>query len=76
MSFQDYIQGLEHISIKVTPLRLKGAKTLGDVLCPDPAMFEPISEKTELRDLAYSECIKKILYSEAMRHRESRLKAY
>ena len=72
------MQGLENISIKVAPLRLKprAAHSLQDVLCPDPGMLEQTAEKTELRDSDYPNIIKRILYSGAIRQRELRLEAH
>ncbi|VVB78680.1 Uncharacterised protein [uncultured archaeon] len=71
------MQGLENISIKVAPLRIKpgAAQSLQDVLCPGQGILEQTAEKTELRDSDYPNIIQKILYSAAIRHRELRLEA-
>jgi hypothetical protein len=54
MSFQDYMQGLEKISIQVTPMRRNRTS--------NPYVLEPSGEKTELRDSDYPGCMKRIFY--------------
>lgn len=75
MAFNDYIQGLENISIKVTPLSLRpgSAHNLADILSPNLEMLEPTAEKKELKESDYPNCIKRILYSATIRNRQLRL---
>jgi len=66
MSFIDYMQGLEVISIKLTPL-IKDRSL-------NPPQLIPYSERTELRDSNYlPDCMKRAIYSEIQRLRDRSL---
>ena len=55
MGFDEYMKGLEKISIKVTPLRR-------DISGPPPYVLVPDNPSSELRDSTLPRDLKRVIY--------------